>query len=555
MINLLGLWFILFAILVGWGLATLWALSWVGGHRFSGSCSVFQTMWLGYASHLCFLELASLVSPIATVVLVLSCAVGLAGYVAQRRVVRRRLCALRTQLRTNLVLACVVFVTAVLVGYAAWDFVRLYDTGLYHLQAVKWSTHHAAVPGLANLHMRFGYNNSVHLFGAFTDAFWEGVAAHLANGFLMVAVLAQWFTEILSARTPRGRLRQVFCLFTLPFLLAKLWTTMELSSLSTDLPLAVFTFVLVLELLSLSRPSTLRSLLPLCLVLSLGAVAATTKLGGLAFLAVAGVLGLVVMRRARWRDRAVVLALPAAIVLGWMVRGVITSGWLVYPVFGRLPLAWSVPTEIAATDLGNIGSWARMFGKGPDEVFGHGLWHWFSPWLETFRTSREAMLLVVAVAVLAWRLAQGGGHSRPRYAAAEWCAVVACGLAIIQWFVGAPDLRYGNFLFWVLPAALIAPLLAGAMREATQRTLVFVFSLAFTAWAGGFAFHQFHLPKWWGRPPAPPRVTTERLGSGPNTEVWVPKTGDQCFDEPLPCTPTRPQRLRDPSSIGAGYLP
>ena len=86
--------------------------------------------------------------------------------------------------------------------YAACDLVQWYDTGLYHLQAVQWSTHYPAVPGLANLHYRLGYNNSVHLFAAYTDAFWEGVAAHIANGFLLLVVLCQWFSEIFFARTP-----------------------------------------------------------------------------------------------------------------------------------------------------------------------------------------------------------------------------------------------------------------------------------------------------------------------------------------------------------------
>ena len=553
MINLLAVWLILFAILLGGGLAILWTVRRVARESFGGALSVFQTVWLGYAGLLCFLQLASLGLRIGEVVIVLACVPALAGFVLQRRAVMRRLRQLRTRTRVCAVIAVLVVITSCIVAWSACDIPRLYDTGLYHLQTVKWSTEYPTVPGLANLHMRFGYNNSVHLFGAFTDAFWQGVAVHIANGFFLIVALAQWLTEIFMARTPRGRIRQLFCMFTLPFLLAKLWT-MEVASLSSDLPLAVFSFVLVLELISLPRA---RTLLPLISIVSLAAVVVSTKLGGLAMFVVTGGFALLVLRRVAsdWRARATLLALPVLIVVGWIVRGVIMSGWLLYPVFGRLPLAWAVPKAIAADDLGNIESWSRVFGKPPAEVFGHGFWHWFSPWLEVFRTSQEFIMLVVACALLAWRVAHAPPQTGRTYRAAEWFAAAACVLGIVQWFVGAPDLRYGGYLFWLLPAVLLVPLLAGVMRDATMRTLVLVLALAFATWAGAFRFHQFALPKLWGRPPAPQRVKTERRSIGPATEVYVPAAGDQCFDEPLPCTPMIRAQQRDSGSHGAGYLP
>jgi hypothetical protein len=376
---------------------------------------------------------------------------------------------------------------------------------------------------------------------------------HIANGFFLTVAFAQWFTEIFTARTPRGRLRQLFCMFTLPFLFSRLWT-LEVASLSSDLPLSIFTFVIVLEVLSLPKLSRGRTLLPLALIVSLGAVAVSTKLGGLAVFVATGVFALYVARRAlaTWRVRLVWITLPFVIIAGWVARGVVLSGWLVYPVFGRLPLSWSVPREIAAADLGDIQSWSRVFGQGPDQVFGHGFWHWFEPWLENLRMTHEFTLLVISAALLAWRAAYP--PTRSRHLLAEWCAVTACVLALVQWFVGAPSLRYGGYLFWLLPATLFVPMISGAMRNATQRAFVLVLALAFSIWGGGFAFRQFLPPKLWGRPHAPKRAIVEKRTSGPNTEVFVPTESDQCFDAELPCTPTPRQKLRG-SSLGSGFLP
>jgi len=554
-INVLGMWLILFAVLLGWGLAIVSLLQRLGGAAFRGSLSAFQTAWLGYAGLLALLQIAALVMPIAELATVLACMPAAIGYVVQRRAVMRRLRQMALRPKTSIAIAGLVFISACMAAYSACDVPRLYDTGLYHLQAVKWTAQYATVPGLANLHMRFGYNNSVHVFGAFTDTFWEGMAVHVVNGFLLALVLAQWFTEIFGARSARARYRQVFCMFTLPFLLAKIWT-MEVASLSSDLPLAVFSFVLVLELVSLPRALDQRRFLLLAWLCAMGAVVVSTKISGMAFLVAPGLFALVVAWRTKlWRSMAVMVALPGAIIVGWLVRGVVMSGWLVYPVFGKLPVAWAVPAETAASDLGNIQSWARIFGKPPEEVFGHGFWHWFTPWLENFRTSREAILLIVAVALLAWRLSNEIRGARVVDSRAAWVATITCVLGIAQWFIGAPDLRYGAYLFWLVPATLLASMLGTAMRDMASRTLVFLMAIALTAWAGGLAFHMFARPKLWGRPPAPQRVETRWILSGPDTHVRVPVHGDQCFDEDLPCTPSSKQQLRDPRSLGRGFLP
>src|SRR5262249_32760818 len=161
------------------------------------------------------------------------------------------------------------------------------------------------------------------LFGALIDALWRGVATHVMAGFLMAATIAHWFVEIFSARTPRGRLRQTYCLLTLPFLLSKLWSP-AVTSMSTDLPLSLLGVVLVLELVSLPKP---RTLLPLAFVLALGAVGMTTKLGGAAMFAVTGLAAVVtVWRGVTWRARITLFALPAVLLLGWFARGVVISG-------------------------------------------------------------------------------------------------------------------------------------------------------------------------------------------------------------------------------------
>jgi hypothetical protein len=555
MVNLLCVWLALFAILLGWGLFVIWLLRRVGGDAFSGALGAFQTVWLGYAALQCFLQLVSFGLAINNLAFALSCIPAAAGYVLHRKLLsRRRRRGLQRQ-RAAVVAAIVVLLTSIVVAYSAFDNVVLYDTGLYHLQAVKWMARYPVVIGLGNLHTRFGYNNSVHLFGAYTDTLWEGVAVHIANGFLLTLALTHWFTEIFLARTPRGRLRQAFCLFTLPWLLVKIWSG-EVASLSTDLPLTIFSFVFMLELISMPGTSRHRVMLPLTSIMTLAAVATTTKLGGMALLIVAGVIVLWLARKQLvTRVWLVALTLPAVLLLTWVARGVILSGWLVYPVIGRLPLSWAVPAKMANFDYGNIQSWSRMWKTGPEVLAAHNFWWWFGPWLDGFRAAREFMLLVVSTALLAWRSAHGPTRSAIR-AAGEWGAIAACLLGMIEWVTGAPDLRYGNFWFWLLPAVLFAPMVVNAMSDSRSRIAIVALSIVLCAWSGGFAFHvNVSVPKLWGRPPAPQRTKTMHNITG-QTDVLLPTVDDRCFDEALPCTPQPGvQILRDPTDLGAGFIP
>ena len=59
-----------------------------------------------------------------------------------------------------------------------------YDTGLYHAQAIRWIEEYGVVPGLANLHSRFGYNSASFALSAFFSETWLiGQPMHCVAGF------------------------------------------------------------------------------------------------------------------------------------------------------------------------------------------------------------------------------------------------------------------------------------------------------------------------------------------------------------------------------------
>lgn len=558
MLWLLPIWLFLFVMLVGCGLALVNGLQRLGGPSFRAPLSTFQLFWFGYAFALAFLQLNSLVQPIGKLTVCALALIALAGFYLSRRAVLGRLRSLRAHPRLLIAIAIAAIATALVVASRAAEPVAWYDTHLYHLQVVKWARSFPAVPGIANLHYRLAYNNSVHLFAALTDVFWKGRSSHLALGFLVSVLILQLGSCTLRTGTGQARAAAAFSLLVLPFVLARVWTT-EISSLSSDLALGVICIVIVLELIRLrSRAATFD--LSLALAFALAAVATTTKLGGAGMLVVVALLVLHTLITRGWSARRLVgLAIvPALVLLGYFTRQVILSGWLLFPApIGNLHLAWSLPEAETIEQFRWIESWARIAKLEPAEVLDHGFWRWFDPWFERFSGSHELFLLLAA-ALVAWlRLARSSTLRARAESENSVVAALAALVSLLLWFRGAPDLRFGAVFFWLLLAAVSAPLLGEVLKERSGALLGLSLCLALSLWSGAFDVALPNRARITSIPPIKAKTPMSKLEVSPGLQVFTPEqaSDDRCSNESLPCTPyPARQRLRRADDLSSGFL-
>jgi hypothetical protein len=71
------------------------------------------------------------------------------------------------------------------------------DTGIYHAQTIHWIEAYPAVPGLANLHERLGYDSSWLMLNAVFSLSFLGIQSfHLVSGFLFIAMLVSFYKGI-----------------------------------------------------------------------------------------------------------------------------------------------------------------------------------------------------------------------------------------------------------------------------------------------------------------------------------------------------------------------
>ncbi len=428
-----------------------------------------------------------------------------------------------------------------------------YDSGLYHMPAIRWLVDSAVPFGLANFHGRLGFNSSWFSISALlaqlgfpNTANYTALASETLLAVVGIAVLGAFRKFLRGARELSTSFLLVSGLVGLAPVVVK-----NLSSPSTDHPVLLLAIVLVYIFLRAVRTSEPNAFLyEFWLAALVAAFIITIKFSVLPLALIPLALLVIGLRRrigiGNWKSLAVVV-MPAAVVLAsWMARGVALSGCLLYPLslscFWNLP--WAVPTWAPTSDALWIMSWARAPGNlERDQVLSQ--WFWLGPWLTKFITSNDFILPLICFAV-------GVGLCLPvwrkLYARDELRAVLLPGAisfaGMLYWFFTAPDLRFGSTWFW-LPGLLALGLAISAFVPFSRMNLAIqaVMGIILVAAAITIAYPGISFVRHGGKgfraalvtiPPVP-SVSVKAKQTTRGVTVYVPTQGDRCYWSPF-CT-------------------
>jgi hypothetical protein len=410
-LTLLG-YVLLAAVCVGWGRLARAALGLAPVPR----DEPLLELWLGWAVLLAVLQFLHLWLPLRAAVVLPLGAVGLGAFLWRRAIPVWP----RPWRWGRATLACVGAwcVAAVWVAARAMQTPLEFDGALYHFHTIKWLNEAPITPGLGNLHGRLAFNSAFYPYvAALNLAPLGGHGRSLANGFLLLAVLAQILQRLHAAASGRaawsahGGLAYLGDLLALPAVVYVGLSTLGLASPSADTASTLVQFAVFLPLVhgigewrAGEREQTTRVAVLALLAVTL----ATVKLSSGGF--VVGVLAIgiayvVRTRPARAAVRKTVL-LAVAIVAVWIGRSYLLSGYPVYPVTaGRIDFDWAVPAADAQRDADNIYSWARQPWADAKDVLGNH--RWIRPWFWRMRQTTETVAAPVCVALAALVAAAG----------------------------------------------------------------------------------------------------------------------------------------------------
>ena len=482
-------------------------------------------------------------------------------------------------------------VTVILIAYAVLFTaaaslerpVTLYDTSLYHWQTVTWLQNYHIVPGLANLHFRLGYNSSFLLFAALSaQESWKLFSPHIANGFLIAALLGQWI--YLSYKNLKQRRFNPFLIILIygALFLQHKFQSGAVNSLSTNLAMALFVLATLtlyfFELLDLNEAKT--DLTPnrftAIAIMSVAATAVTMKLSAIPGAAIFSIFTLFLFFRARKNivDRIVYFIpffiLPVFLAAGYFVQVALVSGWLFYPVpAGNLHLPWSMPKDEVIAQYHAILSWARMPRHNPAIVLNNGFEFWFKPWLHHFKDSLEFQLLSFSIPLLVTLGVAGSLWARSRDIIIRYymLPVVYTIVSLLFWFYFAPSLRFGSVYFFLLMGitlSLVMHLILLLVKRIylsryTYPIMLVIISLYAVIYPMKQVEHSIkniqEIPKTYPDYPAVRNIVVDNCSRIP-LSVLIPVKGNQCGAAPLPCTPyPHPLRLMKAGKLQSGFIP
>ncbi len=555
----------------GWGRAAAVLLG-VGGHK---PDSPAVTVWLGWAGTLLLFQILHFFLPVNAFVTVPVLALGSVWAIPS---IQKGLRGTAVRRADRVVAA---FFGVLALGTAAWVASRAmlppgnYDSGLYHFNAIRWINTYPVVPGLGNLHGRLAFNQSFFTYAAALNFFpFFGHGRSLANSFLFLLTMATLLPALEPVIRKPSRLltahpfAYVPVLFLLPLGAYHALSSTGLSAPTPDMAsvlLQMTMFFLLARGIAAWKTGIRPGERETVVLVVLAATAVTVKLSNLAFSLAAFGFAAAYTRHvslAFWKDFSRLVLSAAVIVLVWAVHGVALSGAPLYPsTIGRLQVDWAVPAETAVDMARWIYSWSRIPGAHWQDVLGG--WTWVRPWFGRMLAENKTDAVYPAlVAVVFWAMSLAGCCFRKgtRSRSVEWAMVTALFLCMGYWFLTAPDPRLANAVIFLTAISSILLFLA-TVRDVLGRRMYFVaLCAAFLAGNGNILHHVFRhggalrqvSTSGWHAVPAVPlekRITASGLG------VYTPQTGNQCWDSPLPSSPTVNDRLRlrVPGRMSSGF--
>ncbi|MFI3212525.1 MAG: hypothetical protein R3Y24_04205 [Eubacteriales bacterium] len=326
------------------------------------------------------------------------------------------------------------------------------DTLIYHAGAVQWIEEYGIVKGLANLQLHFGYNSAYFAFVAlFSLKFLTGVSLHTTTGFI-ACVFCLWACHKLKYRNKE---RHITTLCSAAMLLYALINVTGFMSPASDYVTNFTAIYIVTRWVELweNGNKKIEEYAALCLAC---VYLLTLKVSGGALALIVLYPAVVLIKNKEWKKIAIYIGSGLVILLPFLIRNIIISGWLIYP-FNAIDLFdvdWKVPEFKVINDSNQIQVWGKCLYDVT--LADMSLLEWFPIWWEEQPRYNMMLILgnVLAVLLLGVTCIRNMKINKKLDLAfvSLVLGVIASGLL---WFFMAPFVRYGLAYLLVFPAIAV----------------------------------------------------------------------------------------------------
>ena len=430
------------------------------------------------------------------------------------------------------------------------------DTALYHAQTIRWFETYAAVPGLGNLHHRLAFNSSwLVLNAALSFASFDFRSFHLVSGFFFLLVQLFFIRGLVDLIG--GEISWSVFFKTLSIPLSFYLFSSVVSSPAYDMPVALLTWVIIALWLETTE-SEARIAGHDLTIFVLSVYAVTIKLSALPLLFFPAWILITKTTSGEKRTVAMFFIIAAAILFPWMVRSVILSGYLVFPLsqLDLFSFDWKIPPDQVEGIRQSITAFARLPGKDWESALAMRFSEWFPLWFDNLTFNQRGLFILASVSPLVLLLAKLRRWtlvSRGQFFG--WFIAFA---GFLFWFVSAPDVRFGyGFLAGIVLMLASLGLLALFQKIESQtrlsKPIILAAVLLFQVYSFAFSFEPSTLMKRVVYPMDYSRSRAEPCDLN-NATVYCRVEGGQCNYESFPCIPSpRPKVELRGDSFQSGF--
>ncbi len=371
----------------------------------------------------------------------------------------------------------VYFAITVLAAYGTSRGYMHVDTGLYHAQAIRWIEEYGVVPGLANLHTRFGYNSAEFALNALYGFKWLfGQPMHTLSGFfaLLSAFLLVDYRRIIGRGVTNNRKIVLkpsdFVRLGLFFYLCTIYG--EMISPASDYYAQLLIFDVVIMWLDLREDENaechdsvkvksyddMTDKYALLCILLVYAVTIKLSIGLLILFTIKPAIAF--LKSKNYAKIWTSIICGAVIALPYFIRNHIISGWILYPSTA-LSIGhpdYQLLKGVAQYDAKEIGMW----GRGITEA---DLWdsvtatNWIADWFMALTVIEKLWIVLTVLAIICGAVYFAISILRQKADCEFGLVYSVMAVGTIFWFVSAPLVRYGYAYLIIVPCFVFGYLL------------------------------------------------------------------------------------------------
>lgn len=406
-----------------------------------------------------------------------------------------------------------------------------YDTGLYHAQAIRWIEEYRVVPGLGNLHMRLAYNSAFMSLQALFSLGWlVEQSLHTLNGFFCLAALCYAFSTMRLWGRESCQVSDLLKCAMVIFVVQKRY---DISSSGTDILAMLLIFYIFIKWSEYRERGLKDGVLYgyLCLV---SVYAVTVKLSAASTVILALYPLYLFLKKRNVRAIIAHVAAGVVILLPFLIRNVIISGYLVYP-YGGLDLFhfdWKMDKSVLDRDSLDI----KMFARGirnPAE-YDNSMIGWIPRWFLNQSMGERVVLVVGALCIPAALYLLWKSFHEKKYA--QGALFAASLVNLFFWLAAAPHMRYGAPYIYILLAVTLGTV-EFAWRDRILPAMAVIFLVPFlVSYGARLVKIPETMQEYLVRQPDYPSWQSTQYPVG-NQHIWKPDEGDLTGYFAFPATP------------------